>query len=213
MLDLLNSIQIEFVFQFSSLYCCHTSYLHSQFSLSLCFCLLSGRRFNFIFQLFSCISFLSFFLTSFLLFFLYFFCHSLSLFCPTWASSSCWELGLLSSCHVQASLGTWASVVVALKNRLSNFGTQAQLPRGMWDLPGLEMEPMPPALAGRFLTTGPPGKLYISLHFANHILKFPNIHSCYLFLSYSILYLFHGCTINLNLSGNNRGIFIFHCVL
>ena len=28
----------------------------------------------------------------------------------------------------------------------------------MWDLPGPQMEPMIPALAGRFLTTGPPGK-------------------------------------------------------
>ena len=28
----------------------------------------------------------------------------------------------------------------------------------MWDLPGPGIEPMSPALAGRFLTTGPPGK-------------------------------------------------------
>ena len=30
--------------------------------------------------------------------------------------------------------------------------------RGMWDLPGPGIEPAPPTLAGRFLTTGPPGK-------------------------------------------------------
>ena len=28
----------------------------------------------------------------------------------------------------------------------------------MWDLPGPGLEPVPPALAGRFLTTAPPGK-------------------------------------------------------
>ena len=28
----------------------------------------------------------------------------------------------------------------------------------MWDLPGLGIKPVSPALAGRFLTTGPPGK-------------------------------------------------------
>ena len=28
----------------------------------------------------------------------------------------------------------------------------------MWDLPGLELEPVSPALAGGFLTTAPPGK-------------------------------------------------------
>ena len=30
--------------------------------------------------------------------------------------------------------------------------------RGMWDLPGPGIEPMPPALAGGFLTTATPGK-------------------------------------------------------
>ena len=29
---------------------------------------------------------------------------------------------------------------------------------GTWDLPGLGMEPVFPALTGGFLTTGPPGK-------------------------------------------------------
>ena len=28
----------------------------------------------------------------------------------------------------------------------------------MWDLPGAGLEPVSPALAGRFLTTAPPGK-------------------------------------------------------
>ena len=32
------------------------------------------------------------------------------------------------------------------------------MPCSMWDLPGPGIKPVSPALAGRFLTTGPPGK-------------------------------------------------------
>ena len=42
--------------------------------------------------------------------------------------------------------------------RLSNDGSRAQLLRGMWDLPRSGLEPVSPALAGRFSTTAPPGK-------------------------------------------------------
>ena len=42
--------------------------------------------------------------------------------------------------------------------RLSNCGSQAQLFRGMWDLPRPGLEPVSSALAGRFSTTAPPGK-------------------------------------------------------
>ena len=42
--------------------------------------------------------------------------------------------------------------------RLSNCGSRAQSLRGMWDLPRPGLEPMSPALAGRFSTTAPPGK-------------------------------------------------------
>ena len=42
--------------------------------------------------------------------------------------------------------------------RLSNCSTQAQLLHGTRDLPRPGIKPMSPALAGRFLTTGPPGK-------------------------------------------------------
>ena len=52
----------------------------------------------------------------------------------------------------------------ALERRLSSCGAQAQLLRGMWDLPGPGIEPMSPALAGGFLTTAPPGKS-ISFYF------------------------------------------------
>ena len=62
--------------------------------------------------------------------------------CASWALER-----RLSSC------GSWA-----LECRLSSCGAQAQLLRGMWDLPVPRLEPVSPALAGRFLTTGPPGK-------------------------------------------------------
>ena len=42
--------------------------------------------------------------------------------------------------------------------RLSNCGSRAQLLHGMWDLPRLGLEPVSPALAGRFSTTAPPRK-------------------------------------------------------
>ena len=71
--------------------------------------------------------------------------------CGAWAS----HCGGFSCCRAQA-LGARASVVVACG--LSSCGAQAQLLRGMWDLPGPGLEPMSPALAGGFLTTVPPGK-------------------------------------------------------
>ena len=49
----------------------------------------------------------------------------------------------------------------ALERRLSSCGScgaWASLLGGMWDLPGPGLEPMSPALVGRFLTTAPPGK-------------------------------------------------------
>ena len=42
--------------------------------------------------------------------------------------------------------------------RLSDCGSRAQLLCGMWDLPRPGLEPVSPALAGRFSTTAPPGK-------------------------------------------------------
>ena len=46
----------------------------------------------------------------------------------------------------------------ALERRLSSCGAWAQLLYGMWDLPEPGIEPVSPALAGKFLTTAPPGK-------------------------------------------------------
>ena len=51
--------------------------------------------------------------------------------------------------------------------RLSNYGSRAQLLRGMWYLPRPGLEPVSPALAGRLSTTAPPGKppglLFVSI--------------------------------------------------
>ena len=50
----------------------------------------------------------------------------------------------------------WVSVVVVCV--LRSCGTRAYSFIGMWDLPRPGIEPISSALAGRFLTTGPPGK-------------------------------------------------------
>ena len=73
------------------------------------------------------------------------------------AGFSLWWLLLLRStgsrCTGFSSCGSRA-----LERRLSSCGAWAQLLHGMWDLPGPGLEPVSPALAGRFLTTVPPGK-------------------------------------------------------
>ena len=59
--------------------------------------------------------------------------------------------------------------------RLSSCGSRAHLLRGMWDLPGPGLEPVSPALAGRFSTTAPPGKppskLFIQVQRSIHIIS------------------------------------------
>ena len=102
--------------------------------------------------------------------------------------SSCSKLGVLPSCasHVVASLigehrlyGMQASVVVALglsnccswvlEHRLNSCGAWAYLLCGMWDLRKSEIEPRSPALAGRFFTTEPPGKLPSNFDFDDKV--------------------------------------------
>ena len=76
------------------------------------------------------------------------------------ASSSCGKRGPLFIV-VRRPLTIAASLVVEHRlqmRRLSNCGSRAQLLRGMWDHPRPRLEPMPPALAGRFSTTVPPRK-------------------------------------------------------
>ena len=76
------------------------------------------------------------------------------------AFSSCGERGPLFIA-VHGPLTIAASPVVEHRlqtRRLSNCGSWAQLLRGMWDPPRPGLEPVSPALAGRFSTTVPPGK-------------------------------------------------------
>ena len=54
------------------------------------------------------------------------------------------------------AVGAPASVVMA--HELSSCVAWALLLCGTWNLPGPGFEPVSPALAGGFLTTGPPGK-------------------------------------------------------
>ena len=79
-----------------------------------------------------------------------------------WASSSCEEWGLVSSCSTRAShcdsfsccreqtLGTWASVVVA---SWSSYSLACRIL-----VPWPRIKPDSSAWTGRFLTTGPPRK-------------------------------------------------------
>ena len=97
---------------------------------------------------------------------IYLFMAALGLRCCTRAFSSCGKQGLLSSCGALAShcsgfscWGLWA-----LECKLS-CGARAQLPLDTWSLHGPGIECTCPALAGGFLTTGPPGK--------------PSLYSCY----------------------------------
>ena len=104
--------------------------------------------------------------------FIYLFQAALGLCCCARALSSCGEQGLLFVA-VRGLLTAVASLVVehglqarglsscgswALERRLSSFDTRAQLLRGMWDLPGPGLDPVFPALAGRFLTAALPRK-------------------------------------------------------
>ena len=76
------------------------------------------------------------------------------------AFSSCGKRGPLFIA-VRGPLTVAASLVAEhrlLTRRLSNYGSRAQLLRGMWDLPRPGLEPVSPALADRFSTTAPPGK-------------------------------------------------------
>ena len=92
--------------------------------------------------------------------FIYLFLAVLGLrFCAR-AFSSCGKRGPLFIA-VRGSLTVAASLVAEhrlQRRRLSSCGSRAQLLRGMWDLPRPGLEPVCPALAGRFSTTVPPGK-------------------------------------------------------
>ena len=84
-------------------------------------------------------------------------------------------LGLRFCVRAFSSCGEWGPLFIAVRRpltiaaslvaeqrlqmlRLSSCGSRAQLLRGMWNLPRPGLEPVSPALAGRFSTTAPPGK-------------------------------------------------------
>ena len=76
------------------------------------------------------------------------------------AFSSCGKRGPLFI-TVRGPLTIAASLVTEHRlqtRRFSSRGSRAQLLRGMWDLPRPGLEPVSPALAGRFSTTAPPRK-------------------------------------------------------
>ena len=66
-----------------------------------------------------------------------------------------WRAGATLNCGARASLVAEHRLQT---RRLSSCDSRAQLLRGMWDLLRPGLEPMSPALAGRFSTTAPPGK-------------------------------------------------------
>ena len=95
-------------------------------------------------------------------------------------------LGLRFCVRAFSSCGEWGPLLIAVRGpltvaaspvaehrlqtrRLSSSGSRAQLRCGMWDLPRPGLEPVSPALAGRFSTTAPLGKpfhvLYIYIFF------------------------------------------------
>ena len=88
----------------------------------------------------------------------------LGLHCHAQAFSSCSKLGLPSSSGAQTShCSSFPCAEHGLQAcRLSSHSTRALLFHGMWNLPRPGIEPVSPALAGGFLTTGPPGKSLMS---------------------------------------------------
>ena len=75
------------------------------------------------------------------------------------AFSNCRERGLLSTCGVSPSRCSGFSCcrARAFERRLGSCGTWGLLLCGMWTLPRPRIKPVSPALAGRFLSTAPPG--------------------------------------------------------
>ena len=85
--------------------------------------------------------------------------HGLSLVAASGGHSSLWCTCLSLQ---------WLLLLQSTGSRHAGFsscGAWAQLLHGMWDLPRPGIEPVSPALAGRFSTTAPPGKSLNTVHF------------------------------------------------
>ena len=97
------------------------------------------------------------------------------------------------SCGTAQALGAWASLVAecelgscgsrAPEHGLRSCEPRAQLLCDMWNLPRSGSEPMPPALAGRFLSTVSLGKSQASYFFVP--LRWPNILGLY-YIKFSV---------------------------
>ena len=94
-------------------------------------------------------------------------------------------LGLRFCVRVFSGCGKWGSLFIAVRGPLTIAASLVAEHRlqtragsvivahglcGMWDLPRPGLEPVSPALAGRFSTTAPPGKPIF--FFFNHSLVF-----------------------------------------
>ena len=71
--------------------------------------------------------------------------------------------GELAVCGLLVAWGFSYCGAWALEGWLSHCGAWAWLPCGRWDLPGLGIEPVSPALVGGFLSTVPAGK-FLHIH-------------------------------------------------
>ena len=91
---------------------------------------------------------------------IYFFMAALGLCCWIRAFSSRHKWRKLSGCSV------WPQQLQYMGSRAhrpSNCGPQASLPHRIWNLPRPGVELVSPALANRFLTTGPPDNVPFAL--------------------------------------------------
>ena len=87
--------------------------------------------------------------------------------CPLWPCGACRRRGCLCGargCSPSGGAGfpsqrpRWRRSTGSRRSRFRSWGAQAWLFRGAWDLPGPGTEHGSPALAGGFLSGGPPGK-------------------------------------------------------
>ena len=99
-------------------------------------------------------------------FFIYLFIYLFIYFWLCWVFGSCEGFLQLRQAGATLHRGAWAFHCRGLSccgaqapdAQAQQCGSRAQLLRGMWDLPRPGLEPVSPALAGRFSTTAPPGK-------------------------------------------------------
>ena len=125
-------------------------------------------------------------------------CGAQASHCSGFSCCGARALGMRAS--VVAGLGLSSCSTWALEHQgFSSCGTWAQLLCCMWDLPRPRVEPVSPALAGRFSTTVPPGKSHQMCKFLN--LFFSSVACILLTFNFSSYFqvLFFGLSLNLPL--------------